>query len=226
MKPSSRSLQRLQAALLHLGDDGLPDYPPPKPWPQLSGALLDAACPLWVFGYGSLMWNAGFPFVESRIATLHGHHRALCVWSCEYRGTVERPGLVLGLDHGGSCTGLAFRVADSARDASIAYLLRRELTTTAYRAVLRTVRFAGANPVRALTFVVDRRDDRYAADLGFDGTCEIITQAHGGRGANLDYVTETAAHLQKLGIACRKLSRVAATCLHLQSARHDTALHG
>jgi cation transport protein ChaC len=118
--------------------------------------------------------------------------------------------LVLGLDHGGSCTGLAFRVADCARDASIAYLLRRELTTTAYRAVWRTVRLAGAKQVRALTFVVDRRDDRYAGGLDFDTTVEVVVRAHGGRGANLDYVRETAAHLLQLGIPCRKLSRLAA----------------
>ena len=210
MKPASRSLQTLQAALAHIGEDGLPDYPPPKPWPQLTEGLLDAAQPLWVFGYGSLMWNAGFPFVESRIATLYGHHRALCVWSWEYRGTVANPGLVLGLDRGGSCSGLAFRVADAVRDAAIAYLLRRELTTTAYRAVSRTVRLAGAQAVRALTFVVDRHDDRYAAKLDFDRTCAVIARAHGGRGANLHYVRETAAHLEKLGIPCRKLSAIAA----------------
>jgi cation transport protein ChaC len=210
MKPSSRSLQKLQAALAHLGDDGLPDYPPPRPWPRLAIGAACEAQPLWVFGYGSLIWNPGFPFEESSIATVHGHHRSLCVWSWEYRGTVELPGLVLGLDHGGSCAGIAYRVADAERGAAIAYLLRRELTTDTYRAVHRTVRLAGGGTVRALTFVVDRRDDRYAGRADFEATLEVITRAHGARGANLDYVTETAAHLEQLGIPCRELSRIAA----------------
>lgn len=210
MKPSSRSLQRLRAALAHIGEDGLPDYPPPEPWPQLAR---DTACvggPLWVFGYGSLIWNPGFPFEESSVATVHGHHRSLCVWSWEYRGSVEVPGLVLGLDHGGSCAGIAFRVADSEREAAIAYLLRRELTTDTYRAVHRTVRLTSGEQVRALTFVVDRRDERYAGRTDFEATLDVITRARGGRGANLDYVTETAAHLEQLGIPCRKLSVIAA----------------
>ena len=216
MTTSSRSLQTLHDALAHIGEDGLPDYPPAEPWPEpvvdrsaanrSAAGVIDA---LWVFGYGSLIWNPGFPFEESCVATVHGHHRALCVWSWEYRGTVDEPGLVLGLDHGGSCAGLAFRVRDAERDAAMAYLLRRELTTNTYRAVYRTVRLADSRQVRALTFVVDRRDDRYAGRPDFETTVGVITRAYGGRGANLDYVTETAAHLEQLGIGCRQLSRYA-----------------
>ena len=97
---------------------------------------------LWVFGYGSLLWNPGFGFAEARAARLVGHHRALCITSHRYRGTVERPGLVLGLDRGGSCLGLAYRV-DAADAAAVRdYLREREMVTGAYREGLRPVRLA------------------------------------------------------------------------------------
>ena len=94
---------------------------------------------LWVFGYGSLMWRPDFEFVEQVPARLIGAHRALCVYSFDHRGTVERPGLVLGLDHGGACRGIAFRVAASRRGATVAYLRAREQTTNVYHEVTRSV---------------------------------------------------------------------------------------
>src|SRR5438270_1627393 len=117
-----------------------------------------AAEDLWVFGYGSLMWRPGFDFVERVEARLIGAHRALCVYSFVHRGTPERPGLVLGLDHGGTCRGIAFRVASKARAETIAYLRAREQVTSVYRESMRRVwlRSDPAAPVSALCYMVDR----------------------------------------------------------------------
>ncbi len=206
MTPQLRARRAAAAALEHLGDDGLPPYPPPRPWPPAPEHTRDG--PLWVFGYGSLIWHPGFPFVESRVGRVHGHHRALCVWSWEYRGTLHAPGLVLGLDAGGSCTGVAFRVPDEQRDASVAYLLRRELPTALYRPARKAVRLADGRTVHALTFVVDRREDRYAGPMPESQVLEVVAGARGRRGANAEYVCNTADHLAELGIPCARLQRL------------------
>ena len=82
---------------------------------------------LWVFGYGSLMWNPGFAHAEARPARVYGYHRAFCLYSEHYRGTEARPGLVLGLNRGGSCRGRAFRVPAHDADAAMEYLIAREM---------------------------------------------------------------------------------------------------
>jgi len=186
--------------------DGLPPYPPPRPWPPAPAH--DFEGPLWVFGYGSLIWHPGFPFVESRTGRVHGHHRALCVWSWEYRGTVDAPGLVLGLDRGGSCTGVAFRVADAQREATVAYLLRRELPTEVYRPQRKAVQLADGRTVHALTFVVDRTQARYSGPLPQARVLAVVASARGQRGANAEYVCNTADHLAQLGIPCSRLRRL------------------
>jgi glutathione-specific gamma-glutamylcyclotransferase len=118
----------------------------------------DHKADLWVFGYGSLMWRPGFEFIEQVPARLIGEHRALCVYSFDHRGTPEKPGLVLGLDRGGACRGIAFRVAGSLRDATVDYLRAREQTTNVYREVTRSVWLdnAARERVSALTYVADR----------------------------------------------------------------------
>ncbi len=156
---------------------------------------------LWVFGYGSLMWKPGFAHVEVRPARIHGYHRALCVWSWVYRGSETAPGLVAGLDAGGSCVGRAFRVAQAHTDATARYLFAREMVTRVYVPVMAPVRLNDGRKVEALTFVVDRRHAQYAGKLNAEEAAATVRRAHGKGGANSDYIANTVAHLDKLGIA-------------------------
>jgi cation transport protein ChaC len=182
------------------------EWPPKRPWPEVSLALPQSD--LWVFGYGSLMWNPGFPPAESEIARIYGYHRGLCVWSWIYRGTERTPGLVLGLDAGGSCFGVAHRVRAKDRDAAVAYLFRREMVTRVYHPLVKSVRLDNGRDVEALTFVVDRRHTQYAGDMKAHEAAEVIRGARGSGGPNLDYVANTVRCLDELGIPCRRLHRV------------------
>jgi cation transport protein ChaC len=156
----------------------------------------------WVFGYGSLMWRPGFAHLDSVPARLPGAHRALCIYSWVHRGTRERPGLVLGLDRGGSCRGVAFRVAAGDRDGVIAYLRDRELVTAVYREVWRRVRLlnGAGNTVTALTYLADRSHSQYAGGLDRQALLDHVRRGNGQSGANADYVMNTASHLKALGL--------------------------
>jgi glutathione-specific gamma-glutamylcyclotransferase len=168
---------------------------------------------LWVFGYGSLMWRPGFAFVERIEARLIGAHRGLCVYSFFHRGTPERPGLVLGLDLGGACRGVAYRVAAAERAAAVAYLREREQVTMVYRECLRRVWLKGEpeRQVSALCYMVDRSHPQYAGRLTLEQQLHHVRQGHGHSGANRDYVIETVAALEALGYR--------ETDLHLLAAR-------
>jgi cation transport protein ChaC len=157
---------------------------------------------LWIFGYGSLMWRTGFEFIERRQARLIGGHRSLCVYSHVHRGTPEKPGLVLGLDRGGSCRGVAFCVsADKAR-ATLGYLQERELVTKVYKEAERPVELieGSTERVRALCFLVDRSHPQYAGKLSLEAQLHHVRQGHGRSGANPEYVLETVSHMRELGI--------------------------
>lgn len=157
---------------------------------------------LWVFGYGSLMWRPGFRFLESYPATLNGYHRAFCAYSHHYRGTPERPGLVLGLDRGGACLGRAFRVESDQRDTVVAYLDERELGNYAYRPAFLPVeldRDGTPDTVTAYTFVADPGHPLYAGDLGIERSAALIMNAEGVAGLNRDYLINTVRHLEDLG---------------------------
>ncbi len=175
---------------------------------------------IWVFGYGSLMWRPGFAHAETRLARMHGFHRALCVRSCVHRGTPERPGLVLGLDRGGSCRGLAFRVPAEDVEEARAYLRARELVTHVYREVERPVRLEGGSEVLALAYVVDRRHPQYAGHLSTADAVGSVSGAMGKSGANEDYVLNTVAHLRLLGLRDHRLEAIAAE-LNRQSQTHE-----
>ncbi|MDB5632554.1 MAG: gamma-glutamylcyclotransferase [Tardiphaga sp.] len=167
---------------------------------------------LWVFGYGSLMWRPGFDFVEQAPARLIGEHRALCVYSFDHRGTPEKPGLVLGLDRGGACRGIAFRVAAKLRHDTIAYLRSREQTTHVYREVMRSVWLDNGARARvsALAYVVDRGHVQYAGRLSLTEQLHFVKQGHGRSGANRDYVLSTVKAIEAEGFRDEQLHRLAA----------------
>jgi cation transport protein ChaC len=156
---------------------------------------------LWVFAYGSLMWRPGFDFLERRAARLVGAHRALCVYSFVHRGTPERPGLVLGLDRGGNCRGIAYRVAATKRAATIDYLRAREQVTKVYREASRAV-WLDDDPqqsVQALCYMVDRGHRQYAGRLPLAQQLHYVRQGHGRSGACRDYVLAAVKELQTHG---------------------------
>lgn len=155
---------------------------------------------LWVFGYGSLMWRPGFDHVERRHGSLRGWRRSLCVYSHYHRGAPERPGLVLGLDRGGSCRGVAFRVDATKAETTIAYLRERELVTNVYLETSASVLLEDGRRVKALTYVVDRRHPQYAGDLERETLLRFVRQGHGHSGDNAAYVVNTADHLAQIGI--------------------------
>ncbi len=165
------------------------------------GAEAMAGSELWVFGYGSLMWRPGFLFEEQQLAVVRGYHRALCVYSHVHRGTPERPGLVLGLDRGGSCKGIAFRVCAADAAETIAYLREREQVTMVYREVGLNASLADGRSVRVLSYVVDRSHPQYAGVLDLPTQERFVTQGVGVSGPNPDYVRNTFDHMAGLGIA-------------------------
>jgi glutathione-specific gamma-glutamylcyclotransferase len=166
---------------------------------------------LWVFGYGSLMWRPGFEFVERVPARLIGEHRALCVYSFVHRGTPEKPGLVLGLDRGGACRGVAFKVAEKHCAATLNYLREREQATSVYREVRRSVWLENEprRRVSALTFVVDRGHAQYAGRLSLAEQLRHVQQGHGQSGDNRDYVLSTLGAIEAAGFRDLALHQLA-----------------
>jgi glutathione-specific gamma-glutamylcyclotransferase len=170
-----------------------------------------AADDLWVFGYGSLIWRPGFDHLERVPARLIGAHRALCVFSHVHRGTPERPGLVLGLDLGGACRGIAYRVAAKQRAETVAYLRAREQVTSVYREVVRSVTLL-AEPERrvpALVYMIDRGHQQYAGRLDLATQLHLVRQGHGQSGPNREYVLSTVHALEALGLYDRDLHLLA-----------------
>lgn len=166
---------------------------------------------LWVFGYGSLIWEPGFAYVDRQLARLHGWHRSFCMRSIHHRGTPERPGLVLALDAaaGARCDGVAFAVAPDQVDATLDYLRARELISSAYLERVLPVMLADGRTVDAVTYVIDPDHEQYCGGLPLDAQAEIIAHAVGGRGRNTDYLWNTAAHLAELGLADPELDWLA-----------------
>jgi glutathione-specific gamma-glutamylcyclotransferase len=170
-----------------------------------------AAEDLWVFGYGSLIWRPGFEHLERVPARLIGAHRALCVFSHVHRGTPERPGLVLGLDLGGACRGIAYRVAAKKRAETVAYLRAREQVTSVYRETVRSVTLLDEpqRRVTALVYMIDRGHVQYAGRLDLATQLHLVRQGHGQSGPNREYVLSTVHALEGLGLYDRDLHLLA-----------------
>ena len=178
---------------------------------------------MWVFGYGSLIWDPGFAFVERHIARLEGWHRSFCMRSIHHRGTPEAMGLVLALDQvaGATCAGVAFRVVQGREDETIKTLRERELVSSAYLEVWLPVALPDGKEERALTYVMNPQHDQYCGGLSLEEQAQIIVRAKGGRGTNRDYLASTSRHLAELGIADPDLDWLAARVAALMP-RHDT----
>jgi cation transport protein ChaC len=160
---------------------------------------------LWVFGYGSLMWRPGFPFVERAGATLPGRRRAFCIYSVHHRGTYERPGLVLGLAPGGSVRGAAYRIAPAEWASVHAYLMEREQPTETYVEARRRVRLADGRRAEALVFLSDVHHPQWAGALSLEQQAELIAGATGLSGRNVDYLRDLVEHLEQEGIVDRSM---------------------
>lgn len=164
--------------------------------------------PLAVFAYGSLMWRPDFPFVEVQAARLGGYHRALCIASHHYRGTPDAPGVVLGLDRGGSCLGRVFFVAADERLAVVATLEARELVSRVYEARFLPVRLADGRRIEALAFTADRHHVQYLGRLPEADRVAMIATARGSSGSSRDYLAHTVAHMDELGLREGSLHRI------------------
>jgi len=165
---------------------------------------------LWVFGYGSLMWRPGFAFAETRRARVIGYRRCFCIYSVHHRGTHRRPGMVLGLDRGGACAGIAFRVRAQNAGETIAYLRSREQVNGVYREAHLPVEITegGNREVTALAYIVERAHPSYAGQLPLAQQARLIRGGRGVSGINLDYLISTLRHLAELDIREPELERI------------------
>lgn len=172
---------------------------------------------MWVFGYGSLLWDPGFPVAASVLARLPDWHRSFCMRSIHHRGSEAEPGLVLALDAapGAACLGLALRVAPGAEDATLDYLRARELISSAYVERWLELELTDGTRVSALTYVIEREHVQYCGDLALEEQARIIARAIGGRGPNTEYLFNTVAHLRSLGIEDADLEWLEARVRHL-----------
>jgi cation transport protein ChaC len=166
----------------------------------------------WIFAYGSLMWRPGFPYKEAEHARLIGYRRCFCIYSMHHRGTPERPGLVLGLDRGGTSEGIAYRISAANYAMVVRYLRAREQVSGVYREITVAVSLLGGDKreVTALTYVVERAHPSYAGRLPLMLQARLIRGARGVSGLNLDYLISTLNHLAELGIRERDLQRLLA----------------
>jgi len=155
---------------------------------------------IWIFGYASLMWKPGFPFLEAQPALLRGYHRSLCVYSTRYRGTSEKPGLVMGLDLGGSCKGRAFLLAAKDVPHVMDYLHEREMDTGCYAPKFINVRLGDGRTVSAYHYIVCRDHEQYTGKLSIEEAVKLVRQGKGPMGTALEYLQNTLDHLDEMGV--------------------------
>jgi cation transport protein ChaC len=177
----------------------------------------------WVFGYGSLMWSPCFPYEAKAPGRAHGYHRALCILSTRYRGSLHRPGLVMGLCHGGSCWGMAFRIDRGQIRRALARLWAREMPRRVYHPRLVAVQLRSGRTVRALAFVADPTHSAYVDELDLHGRAKLVAQGIGARGPCVDYIQNTLDHMHDVGVRDPHLERVLHAALALR--RGDGGAH-
>jgi cation transport protein ChaC len=180
---------------------------------------------LWVFGYGSLMWSPDFPFAERKAGRVHGYHRSLCILSSRYRGTPDKPGLVMGLCPGGSCRGMAFRSPASKAKEVVDTLWKREMLNNVYMPKFVPVTVAGAQQgahrVHALAFIADTKHRQFVDELDVAGRARLVAQGIGQRGRCVDYIRNTLDHMRELGVHDPHLTRILETALDLSTGAKD-----
>lgn len=159
---------------------------------------------VWVFGFGSLIWNPAFHFVERRTALVRGYHRQFCLWARAGRGSPQSPGLMLALERGGSCHGVAYRIAPEQVETELDVVWRREMLTGAYRAVWVMVRTPNG-PEHAIAFAANHEHERYVRGLEIDETARFLATGKGPLGTCCDYLFDTVSHLTHLGIRDRRM---------------------
>lgn len=192
---------------------------------------------LWVFGYGSLMWSPDFPLASSSPALLRGYHRALCIYSHRYRGTPAKPGLVMGLRRGGACWGMAFHVRSRDARGALTALWQREMRNKVYVPRFVPVTLRGPDElapgklrrsgrpqtpgrrIRALAFIADPAHRQYTCELSLEQTAELVAQGRGERGRNIEYLAQTVAHMDVLGVRDLQLRRTLELALVLRARR-------
>lgn len=174
----------------------------------LAGAQMED---LWIFGYGSLLWKPAFEFVESRPATVQGWHRSFCIRVARFRGTRDQPGLMMALDRGGQCRGMAFRVPAEHAEGTLHALFRRELVVRPPGTPPRWLAArTNEGPLRVLGFVVDRASSFYSGRLPPEQVADIVSRAAGHWGSCAEYLHNTVSHLEALSIHDRNLWRLQA----------------
>ncbi len=191
---------------------------------QVAAMLARAPRPgrVWVFAFGSLIWNPAFHFAERRTGRIHGYHRQFCLWARAGRGSPERPGLMLSLEQGGSCTGVAYRLAPGTEASELDVLWRREMFTMAYRPVW-TVVHTPEGTEHAVTFSANRVHERYAPGLDEEAVARHLANGAGPMGRCCDYLFDTVEHLRQLGIRDRRLETLEARVRALLDASQAQA---
>jgi cation transport protein ChaC len=162
---------------------------------------------VWVFGYGSLVWNPLIRFAEKRVALVRGYHRRYCFWVRLGRGSPEEPGLMLGLDRGGSCKGVGFRVPAADVEAELRLVWMREMLSGVYRPRWMAAQTAGG-PIRAVAFVVNRAHPLYCGTVSLETAARHLARARGRLGSCREYLENTVAHLAELGVRDSYLTRI------------------
>jgi cation transport protein ChaC len=163
---------------------------------------------IWIFGYASLMWHPGFLFLETHPALLRGYHRALCIYSTRYRGTPKKPGLVMGLDRGGSCKGRAFLLAAADVPKVMDYLYEREMDMATYEPKFLNVKLEDGRTVKAYHFLVRREHEHYTGKLSVDDAVKLVSAGVGPKGTSIEYLENTLDHLDKMGIVEGPLHKI------------------